>query len=85
MKQERQSEQAVNARNAVETGIETEDSVDLVDFHDGQMDCVPSAKVGTTKNNFLRSACRRQINRQDLIDNSEEGIERRLYRFPAVN
>jgi len=54
-------------------------------FHDGEMDGVASGKLPVPKDNLLGTLGNAPINRQHLIDNTEERIKRWLDSIAAVD
>ena len=47
-------------------------------FHDGQVNGVAGGNLPAPQDNFFRALCDSTINSQDLIDDAEQGVERRL-------
>lgn len=78
-------EKAGNSGKTIKSSIEGQYPIDPVLFHDGQMQGLPRRQVLAAKNNFLGALRSNEIHVQHLIDNSEQGVKRRLDRVPAVN
>jgi len=53
-------------------------------LHDGEVQRIACRYLSVPHNNFLRASCRDCINRQHLVGNSEQSVERRLNCFPTI-
>jgi len=56
---------------AVEAGIEGQDLLDAVLFHDGQMHSITGVHLAAPQDNLFRTLGDSAINRQHLIDDAE--------------
>ena len=77
--------QAGDPWEPVKPGIKSQDALDSMMFHDREMDGVASGKLPVPKDNLLGTLGNAPINRQHLIDNSEERIKRWLDCVAAVD
>lgn len=73
-----QSRHPDNARNAIEPGIEAQYALNTVLLHDSNMQRIASRKSPMAQNDFFRPFCGSLINGENLIHDSEQGIECRL-------
>src|SRR5713226_8920701 len=79
------SRQACDPWEPVKPGIKGQDALDSMMFHDGEMHGVARRKLAVPKDNLLGTLGNAPINRQHLIDNSEERIKRWLDCVAAVD
>jgi hypothetical protein len=77
--------EANDAWEAVESRIEAHDPPDPMRVHDRQVQRVAGRQANGSEHNGLGSLDDCAINRKDLIDDTEQGVERRLDRVTAVD
>jgi hypothetical protein len=83
--QGRQLRDSCDARKAIKACIETEDSVDPVFLHDGQMHSVTCGQARMTEDNPFRAIHDGSIDGKNVIDDPEQGIKRWLNGVTAVD
>ena len=69
----------------VESFIETKNSIDPLDLHDGEVDCVSRREAFLAQHDRLGSLDRRMVHRKYFINDSQQSIERRLNRIRPLN
>ncbi len=74
-----------DARKPVESGVEAQDTFDPLLLHDGEMESIARRHMGAPEDNFLGALHCRYVHGEHLIDNSEQGIKRRLNGIPAID
>ena len=79
------SRQASDPRETVESLIETQNSIDPLNLHCGQMYCVSSREAFLTQHDSLGSLDCRLIHRKYFIYDSQQSIERGLNRIGPLN
>jgi len=79
------SGQARDTGNAVESRIETQDALDSVVLHDGDMQGIAGGESAISQDDFLRALCGGLIDSQNLVDSAEQSVECRLDGITAVN
>src|SRR5579859_2184399 len=80
-----QSRKTGYAWKPVKPRIKGEYPLDSVFFHDGEMHCVTRRQFSMAEDNLLCPLRSPQINREHLVDNSQDGIESRLDRVATIN
>jgi len=81
----RSGAEAFDPTHAVESGIEGEDLSDLVPFHDGDVDGIACRQVAPFEDDGLGALDRRRIHRDNLVDEAEQDVERRLDGIAAID
>ena len=77
--------QTFDPRKSVESVVEAEDAADAVTFHHGDMDRITSRQLLTAQHDRLGTLDGLEVDRQDVIDHTENRIERRLDRGTSID
>ncbi len=72
------SGQTSDSGKTVETSIETQNSLDAVDLHHGEVYCISRGQAFLAQDDLLRSFDCRLVHRKYFIDDSQQGMKRRL-------
>jgi hypothetical protein len=70
--------QAADPGEIVKRMIEAQNSIYTLLLHDGKMDRIPRRKLWITQQNLLPTLHSGQINRENLLDDSQQGVKRWL-------
>jgi len=81
----RASRQPSDPRETVESSIETQNSIDPLDLHYGEVYCVSRREAFLTQHDPPGSLDCRLIDRKYFIDDSQQSVERRLNRIRPLN
>jgi hypothetical protein len=69
----------------VEAGVEAQDSANRMLFHNREMQCPASRKPSRSEDDGFCALRRNQVDRQHLINDSQNGVECRLDAVAAVD
>ncbi len=77
--------EAFDSGEAVEAGVEGQDLVDVVLLHYGQVDGVAGGHLFVAQNNLFGALGCGVVDREDLVDDAEQGVEGWLDGVTAVD
>src|SRR6185369_6886008 len=74
-----------DTEDSIKPGVEAQNLLDPVLLHDGHMKSITCREFAVSQDDGLRLLDGPTVNIQHFINNSEDGIEGRLYRVATIN